>query len=289
MRHRSLPTAVLATVVAIAGVAAACDPGSAENLTDPREILTRTLAATAGLRTASVRGELQLSDPNNANLQPAGGVIEAQVDLVARELNGRALDARGVEMGRAVLVDETLFSTSTGGNGRWQQTPMTDEMLGNPSAFLFFGAAGEGGPDFVGIIGRAVQEPALRIALAGVEDCPTGRCYRTTVEIPADALWPLIVQLAGLDRVPGVQPPPPGALPQISLAVLSDTATLRLVELAGTGALEGASGQLRIQLSGHDGAVSIQPPPADLVDPAFGVAEPAPVPDIGAPQPAPMP
>jgi hypothetical protein len=61
------------------------------------------------------------------------------------------------------------------------------------------------------------------------------------------------------------------------------------VELAGSGSVEGASGQVRIQLSGHDGAVSIQAPPAELVDPAFGVAEPAPVPGVGAPTPAPMP
>ena len=294
MRTRSVPTALVAAAALVSMLVAGCGPGSAASLTDPREILTRTLAATANLRTVTIRAELQVRDANRpaAGIDGVdGGVLEAQADLVASEFSARLLGANGVEVGRAVAVDGSLFGTS-GGNGRWQQTPVTPEMLANPSALLLFGGFGGApgaGPDIVGIIGQALQGPALRLALVGVEDCGSRRCYRTTVDIPADGLWPLIVQLLGLDRVPGIQPPAPGDLPQISLSILSDTETLQLVELAGAGSLQAVTGQLRIQLAEHDGPVSIQPPPAELVDPAFGGGVPMPAPARPAPEPTPIP
>jgi hypothetical protein len=103
-----------------------------------------------------------------------------------------------------------------------------------------------------------------------------------TVEVPRESVWPLVVGLMGLDRIPGVQPPAPALddLPTISIAVLADTATLHLVELTGGGSIAATSAQVRLRLADHDSPVSIQPPPPELVDPAVGGG-------AGVPQPVP--
>jgi hypothetical protein len=300
MRRHRLPGPALAATVALAAALAGCAPAAEQSLTDPRDILTRTLSATAGLRTASVRIELELRDPNNPNAGVGGvdgGSLEAQVDLAGSAFSARAVDARGVELARLISVDESIFVT-TGGDGRWQQQRITPEMLANPSSLLFLGLGGGGGPgpDFVGIFGAAIGDRALGIELAGVEDCAAGRCYRVTVEVPRESVWPLIVGLMGLDRIPGVQPPEPALddLPTISVTVLVDTATLHLVELTGGGSIAATSAQVRLLLADHDSPVSIRPPPPELVDPPAGggAGGPQPVPAQpvpAAPTPAPVP
>lgn len=265
MRRRLAAIAVaLGSVVAIA---AGCGPGAPEALSDPRDILARTVRETAAVRSVTLGADLQIRDANNPGA--SGGSLEAQVDLQATEISARIVDATGRELGRFILVDKTMFTTTS--NGRWNRTAVDESMM-NPS-LLLLGAGGSGnGPDYFAILTAAASEPAIRIALAGVEDCPTGRCYRTTVEVPPEALWPLLVKLSGIDQMPGMQPPAPALneLPLVSVSVLTDTATLRLVELAGGGSVRGTSAQAVIRLANHDAPVSISAPPDNLVDNGFG-------------------
>jgi len=92
------------------------------------------------------------------------------------------------------------------------------------------------------------------------------------VEIPPESVWPLLVRLTGLDQVPEFQQPAPDPadLPSVSLTVMADTATLRLVDLVVGGSNDGTSVQLHVQLTAHDGPVAIDPPPPDQVEPGFG-------------------
>ncbi len=292
MRATSLLVAVLAGVLG-----AACQPPAAEELTNPREILGRTIVATAGLRTATLRAELQIRDPNAPGLGPggvSGGVLEAQIDLPRSALTARVVDGQGPELGRAIVADGRIFMS--GQNGRWQALPGDAGAMLNPAG-MFLGMPGAAPPDYPAILGSALVDPAIRIELVGVEDCPSGRCYRTIVEIPREAVWSLAMKLSGMDQMRGFQEPAPPAadLPTIGLAVLSDTASFRMVDLAASGTLNGVAAQLRVQLTDPNGAVSIQAPPPELVDrpdiegildevgqelESGGVAEPAPAPPV---------
>jgi hypothetical protein len=71
-----------------------------------------------------------------------------------------------------------------------------------------------------------------------------------------------------MDQMRGgmVPEPPPGSVPVVALAVLTDTATLRLVELSAGASVDGGSVRFRAQLANPNGAVTIDPPPPNLVD-----------------------
>jgi hypothetical protein len=283
------------TVLVVAMAVVACQPGPAEDLTDPRDILSRTIRATSQLRTVDVRLELEAGGPDGVVVGGLeAGTAEVRLDLVAGEADGRVLDRAGAEQGRFILVDESLFTTT--GRGRWATFGLPEGGLANP-AFLFLGAgAGGEGPDFVAILSQAVREPSIDVRLAGTEDCRPGRCYRTLVNIPPEVVWPLVAGLAGFDRLPGFAAPPPDAdIPAVALSVLTDTATLRLEELALGVSIGASAVDVRLSLANHDEPLTIVPPPANLVDPGvdmgggIGPAVPAPPPEQPLPVPVPDP
>jgi hypothetical protein len=263
MRQR--PVAAVALGAALV-LAAACGPGTSEGLTDPRDILARTVRESATVRSVTLAAELRMRDARNPGV--SGGSIDAQMDLAAMELNAGIVDQDGRELGRVIITDGALYTTTS--NGRWTEMPFEEGML-NPSVLLMGGGLGNG-PDYFAILTAAASDPAIGIGLTGVEDCAAGRCYRTTIQIPPNAVWPLLVRMTGLDQVPGMQPPAPDAsqLPLVTLSVLTDTASLRLVELTGGGSLQGATVEVAIRLSNHDAPVSITAPPANLIDQGFG-------------------
>jgi hypothetical protein len=309
MRQRSLRVALF-VAIALAAAVAGCGPATGEELSDPRDILARTIRATAQLRTVDLRLEFRTRDGGLA--LPAGpgngGTLEAQIDLVATELSGRVTDAAGAEQGRFILVDGSLFTSTPA--GRWTQNVIPGGDVPNPALFFLArggGLPGGGGPDYFAILSQAVAEPGLDVRLAANEDCRPGRCYRTLITIPPAQVWPLGIQLLGLDAMPGFQPEAPDLadVPAIALSVLTDARTLRLEDLALSVSMDGSTVDLLLSLRNHDAGLQIAPPPADLVDPGFdfgGVgggdggfgppiapmpapAEPVPVPVEPAPSP----
>lgn len=264
MRHRQLAAVALGAAVVLAS---GCGLGTSEGLTDPRDILARTVRESATIGSVTVAAELRARDARNPGV--TGGSLDAQLDLAATELSAGIVDQDGRELGRVIVADGALYTTTS--NGRWSQMPFDKGMMNPPMLLLGGGGLGNG-PDYFAILTAAAADPAIGINLTGVEDCPTGRCYRTTIQIPPNAVWPLVVRMTGLDQIPGMQPPAPDVsqLPLVSLSVLSDTASLRLVELTGSGSLQGTTVEVKIRLSNHDAPVSITAPPADLIDPGFG-------------------
>ena len=274
--RRSVSGALLAAALAVTPGIAGCGTTADESLTDPREILTRTLRAGSGLRTVTLRAELQIRDPDNRDAGEAGvegGAVEARIDLVATEFIARGVSATGAEAVRLISVDRMIFTSTD--SRRWQQLPVTPEMLANPASLLLSGGGGllgGEGPDLVGILGQALREPAIPIRLVGVEDCAAGRCYHTAIEASPESLWALAMQLSGMDRMPGFVPaaPPADQLPRIAIAVWSETSRLNPVEILIEGSVGATTIELRVQLANHDEPVSIQPPPPELIDPTRG-------------------
>jgi hypothetical protein len=270
----------LLCLAAIAGTAAACSPspGGAE-LTDPREILSKTIQSTAGLRSMRVRVDVEVRDKARPAV-PQGGSAEGVLDLVAGEMSLAGVGNDGAGAFAYIQADGFGFAR-TSANGRWMKAPA---MGGIAGIFLLGGNAAAPQVDLPAALADLVDDPESVVELRGVEDCETGRCYRTAVGLPPAQVWKLVVGLTGIDQMPGgaaVQPPL-ADIPPLSFEILTDTATLRLVDLVASGSADGSSAAVRIRIAAPNEPVTIEAPPPNLVDEADsnigggGVVAPAP-------------
>jgi len=254
---------MLLWIVATFGTAAACSPNPAgAELTDPREILSRTIQSTAGLRSMRVRVDLETREQARPGV-PQGGFAEGALDLVNGEmsLTGAGNDGAGAF---AYIQAAGFGFARTSMNGRWTKVPAMNGIAG---IFLLGGGAAGPQVDVPAALADLVDDPETVVELRGVEDCTTGRCYRTVVGLPPGQVWKLVIGLTGIDKMPGgaVQPQP-GDIPPISFEILTDTATLRLVDLVATGTANGSSVAVRLRVAAPNEPVAIEPPPPGLVD-----------------------
>jgi hypothetical protein len=255
----------LLAALAIATVAA-CNPNaSAPELTDPGEILGRTVASTAGLRSMRVRADLEVRDQNQPGVVQ-GGAAEGVFDNGTGEmsLTGAARDGTGAFA--LISADGATFVNSSG-NGRWTKMPA---MGGGLVAMFLTGQGGAQQADIRLVLADLLDDPETTLELRGVEDCATGRCYVTTVALPPAQVWKLVVGLTGIDRLQGagqVMEQPQG-IPPVALQVVTDTATLRLVELAASVGYDSTSVAVRVRVASPNEPVAIEAPPPAIVDDA---------------------
>ena len=257
--------ALLLWLVAIVGTAAACSPGpAAPELTDPREILSRTIASTAGLRSMRFRVDLEIRDKARPGI-PQGGFVEGVLDLGTGEMSVAGSGNDGAGAFAYIQADGAAFARASA-NGRWTKAP----AMGGGLAGLFLFGGGGAAPqvDVPRALADLVDDPETTVELRGVEDCATGRCYRTVVGLPPAQVWELIVGLTGIDRMQGgaaVQPPL-ADIPHLAFEILTDTATLRLVDLVASGTADGSTAAIRLRVAAPNEPVAIEPPPPGLVD-----------------------
>lgn len=256
MRRLTTRIGLLLTV----GTLAACNPTpAAPELTDPHEIVARTIDVTAGLRSARIRIDLEMRD----KAQPAErATVEGVLDLGAGEMSIAGQEADGSGAFAFIIADGASF-TRTSDNGRWTRMP----AMGMAGLFLF-GGLGAAQPDVRGALVDLLDDAETAVELRGVEDCASARCYRTAVLLPPAQFWKLFVGLTGIDRMRGGQgvQPPLEDVPALQLEILTDTASLRLVEIAGSASLDGNGIAFRLQVGAPNEPVSIEPPPPGLVD-----------------------
>ncbi|MEX2010869.1 MAG: hypothetical protein WEF51_01390 [Chloroflexota bacterium] len=251
-------------IVAIVGTAAACSPNPAgPELTDPREILGKTIQSTASLRSMRVRLDLESREQARPG-DPQGGFAEGVLDLGTGEMSlaGAGIDGTGAF--DYIQADGFGFARISG-NDRWSKVPA---MGGIAGIFLMGGGAVGPAVDVPAALADLVDDPETVVELRGVEDCATGRCYRTIVGLPPAQVWKLIVGLTGIDKLPGgaAAQLQPAGIPPVSFEILTDTATLRLVDLVATGTADGSSVAVRIRVAAPNEPVAIEPPPPNLVD-----------------------
>lgn len=250
-------------LVAIVGTAAACSPNPAgPELKDPREILSKAIQSTAGLRSMRVRVDLETRDKAQPAV-PQGGFAEGVLDLVSGEMSLAGAGNDGANAFAFIQADGFGFAR-TSVNGRWMKVPA---MGGIAGIFLLGGNVAAPQVDVPGALADLLDDQETVVELRGVEDCASGRCYRTVVGLPPAQVWKLVVGVTGIDKMPGgaVQPQPNG-IPAISFEILTDTATLRLVDLVATGAVDGSSVAVRLRVAAPNEPVAIEPPPPNLVD-----------------------
>lgn len=282
-------------LVALVGSVAACGPSTpAAELTDPRDILTRTLETTAGLRTMRVRVDLEVRDAANPGA-PQGGFAEGAVDLASGELSLTASANDGSGAFAYIQADGSSFVRDSA-NGRWMQGPAAGGLV----AFFLMGGGGANmppPPDVRRLLATLVADPDTSVELRGVEDCATGRCYVTQVGVAPEQVWELVMGLVGDQMLggggAGLQQPE--GIPAVALQVQTDTATLRLVDLVASATADGTTVGIRLRIAAPNEPVAIEPPPPGLVDPfggnegGGGVVAPMPVPAQPVPeQPVPV-
>jgi hypothetical protein len=273
-------------LLATVGTVAACSPSpAAPELTNPREIVGRTIEATAGLRTMAVRLDLDIRDQNQPGVAQ-GGFAEGVFDVASGEMSvtGSSNDGSGAF---AIIAADGASFVNSSGNGRWMKVPA---MGGGLVAMFLMGGGGVQQPDIRLVLADILDDPETSIELRGVEDCATGRCYVTTVALPPAQVWKLLVGVTGIDKLQGagqVMEQPQG-IPALALQVVTDTATFRLVELAASVSTDGSTAAVRLRVAAPNEPVSINAPPANLVDDSGqtiggGGIDPGPAPTVAPP------
>lgn len=266
-------------IVAILVPAIACNPtASPPELTNPHEILGRTIETTAGLRSMRVRIDLDIRDQARPGV-PQGGFAEGVLDLGTGEMSVTAAANDGSGAFAYIQADGAAF-TRNSANGRWTKFPAMGGMVG---LFLLGGGGAAPQVDVPRALMDLLDDVETAVELRGVEDCATGRCYRTAIGLPPAQVWKLIVGLTGIDRLQGGRAiePPMDQIPPIVLEVLTDTATLRLVDMVGSAGMNGSTAALRLRVAAPNEPVAIEAPPPGLVDNAgagFGGGGVAPAP-----------
>jgi hypothetical protein len=249
-------------LAAIVGTAAACSPNPAgPELKDPKEILSKTIQSTAGLRSMRVRVDLEMREQARPGA-PTGGFAEGVLDLANGEMSlaGAGNDGNGAF---AFIQADGFGFARTSGTDRWSKVPAMGGLAG-----IFFLGGGAAAPavDVPAALVDLIDDPETVLELQGVVDCAAGRCYRTAAGLPPAQVWKLVVGLTGADRMQGANVQQPPDIPPISLEVLTDTATLRLVDLVATGTAGTTTTALRLRLAAPNESVTIDPPPPNLVD-----------------------
>jgi hypothetical protein len=251
-------------LVAIVGTAAACSPTpAAPELTDPREILSRTIQSTAGLRSMRVRVDIEIRDKARPGV-PQGGFVEGVLDLGTGEMSLAGTGNDGTGAFAYIQADGAAFAR-TSANGRWTKAPATGGIAG---LLLLGGGGAAPRVDVPRALADLVGDPETVVELRGVEDCATGRCYRTVVGLPPAQVWKLVVGLTGIDQMQGgaAMQPPLADIPPLAFEILTDTATLRLVDLVASGAADGSTAAVRLRVAAPNEPVAIEPPAPGLVD-----------------------
>ena len=263
-----------ATLVMIVLIAACQPSASTPLLSDPREVLNRTVGSVMAMRSVHLRGEFVTRFAGGGELanDEWGGWAEVDVDIASGELGGVAASIDGTGRASFILADGAAFSQSAP-NGRWTKVPMPGGAGAFPGMFLGMGGVGDP-PDVPKIVAAALADPATTLELRGVEDCATGKCYRLAIALTPATIVRMSLDLTNMDEQGFVSEEEllaQGVVPGLTLEVVSDTASLRLLEIQTSATLQGTSTSMRLILSRHDEPVSIQPPPPELVDsPNFG-------------------
>ena len=254
-----LPAILLAVLVA------ACGDSTAEalpRLDDPKEILEEALRTTAELEFVHARLEAAQEVAGESQRY----TLEGDLNLAQREFHAAVDLAGGMGMPQRteiLLVGTDIFTrgqdAAPGGTGddRWQRIPIdagSDPRSGIPAT-----------PAIAVALRALLSDPGLTAKLEGMKTCGDRQCYHVTLTIAPDLTWRAINgALVGAPPGGELGPVDP-AVPEITLDVLVDEATRRLMSLSTSIAVEDQSVDLTATLSNHDVEFDLVPPPPEQV------------------------
>jgi hypothetical protein len=280
----------LLPVVLLAVLLAGCNPTAEAlpRLDNPREILEEALRTTAELK--FVHAKVDAAVTGGAEVMGAqSATLEGDLNLGQREFHAK-LTANsggiGAQEAELLLVGTDMFTRTTGlgiigdpTSGKWQHMPIdpgSDPRSGIPAT-----------PAIAVALKALLADPGIVTKLEGMESCDGGQCYHVTATIAPEVTWQVLNGgLLGGEPGAEIAPPDPG-VPEITLDVLVDEATRRLMSVKTNVVVEGMTADLAATLSAHDVEFDLLPPSPDQVfDPndtvGGGGATPAPMaPGVG--------
>jgi hypothetical protein len=258
LRRAAFP--LLAAVVG-ASLLASCGGGASPRPSDPRQILTNAIRATALVPTLKLHAEVNSSV--GAGLGLNGGqmtmALDADVDVAARQFAGRATTRMPAALTNgalpAVQVQDVIVTQAATFNrdsqtGRWMK----------------MGSAGiDGGPtnaEIATMVTNLLSNPSVALDLAEAGPCSLGTCDHVIAHIDGAGIGAAIGPLLGMpvDAAMGQ------AIPNFDIDVLIDQSTSVISELRTQLSLGGTGTALFLSISNPGAAVQIAPPPPALVD-----------------------
>ncbi|HEX2754695.1 MAG TPA: hypothetical protein VHM48_04495 [Candidatus Limnocylindrales bacterium] len=257
---RRIGALFLMGVVALAG----CGGSGTPRPTDPRQILTNAIAATASLATLRLHAEIAANagaalGQGNAVMRAA---IDADVDLATRQFAARVttqtpanLSGNGVaqqQVSDTIVTRDATFNRN-GQTGRWTKFP-----TGN-------GGGLSGGPtnaQIATMITSLLSDPSQTFELKESASCTLGTCDHVIAHIDGPSLARALGGLLGapLDASTGL------TIPNLDVDVLVDQSTSVISELRTGFTMTGTSLQILVTISNPGQPVQIAPPPPALTD-----------------------
>jgi hypothetical protein len=259
MPRKFAPLLALFAIVAIAGCNAA---PTAPLLTDPKEILTKTLLALKDVKTIDAKGDLSGTvGMSGTTIDLKGTTFEFASDVAGRKVRVSASIPSFLNTSaEAIVVDETVyykiqgpFAAQVGADptGKYKKIEgiSTDAA---PSATVDPLKAIEDVNTFLGKLPAPTKGANEKI---GDQDCYHITLKATSDELKSLAPSPALGTVPGLDAVSGA----------VTLDVWSRTNDLRPAKIV-VGVDGGAQGNLTLTFNmTYDSGVSIAAPPADQI------------------------
>lgn len=243
-------------LVAAAAVFAACGSSSTGGLTDPKDILVRSVDAIQAAKTFHLTGEVtgkvsvdMSGKGSGVALDLSGTTIQGDVDLDARKahvtLGAPALFGAGADV---IVADGVTYTRVTGPISRTNKyTKQASSALGMPAN------PQEAIDDLKAGLGKLTTPPTKDPD----ESCGSADCYHLTLKVDSSDLG----SIGGLaSAVPGVS----GA-GTVDLWVRKDNLQPAKIVVAMDAGGQG-SGSVTLLLSAFGSRVTIQAPPADQVE-----------------------
>ena len=252
------PSAALA---AAALLVAACQPApqALGALSDPREIVVAGVSSFAKTQTvhahADVVIEMTLQDIGPGQAMTANATLDADVDLVRRNIAARTTIAMGAgfdrnQVSEMILVGGQQFSR-TPPDTRWTRFPMFDNQVMFPT-----------NQEIADTVNGSLDGAGVVLRLADPAPCGEATCYHVVAELDPNAAWQMLGPILGA----GGALPPGMNLDPITVDILVDQGTRTLMGLDAAVTVAGSKTTIRLTLSNHDIPIAISAPPANLVD-----------------------
>jgi hypothetical protein len=262
--RRSIRTGAGAAMLVIALAACSSAPGGSQRPTDPHELTTAAIRATAALSTARLHVELtsssQMQDPNNAQPQQMRTTmtLDADVDVANRLLAGResmtmnAPAGFGAPMGPQnvdLIVTATDSFIRMNGQAKWMKT----------------GGALSGGPTNSAIATALVgvlDNPDVTYERLDAIECSLGTCDHVVIHVPGRVLVGALALLSGQPMGADVG----AAMPDIDVDARIDQASVLISELRFEVVTGPSRSSVLLSLSNAGQPIQIVAPAPGLVD-----------------------
>jgi hypothetical protein len=247
---------LLPALVVLVALLAACSAPAAPVLTDPNEILTQGLQATADLKSFHMELTLDgtVTDPTSGQTFPLSNTsIEGDFDL-----EHKALAASFGVMGFAGdvrVVDDAAYVKMSLTGPQWIKTEVTPTASGDPMGAVTDPASA------IAELRTFLERDGVETRLLDDGSCAERACYHVQVSLSADVLDEAATEAGETATLPSSMFPD-----GIDLDVFFDKEKLYLSRLAlDLSGSEVGDVSAVLNLSKVDEAVSVEAPPADEV------------------------